>query len=184
AGWATPAARSARPSRKSPRATGPPPSPSTPSGFASLRRFIRPAAPLRRSRHGGTNGGGATSEKMGSVRAARGGQCRDQFEPFLAWCRARATRPPTAALAHIPPRVCFLHRLFAIGPFEHVFVRLLDLFTLFLFLLLGLVRLLLAGIFLGKCGHRQRCDDRSYHKGSHFRSPPLQGTFSLGRPQG
>src|SRR5262249_7269895 len=89
-----------------------------------------------------------------------------------------------SVLAHISPRVRFLHWLVAIGPFEHVLVRPLDLFTLFLFLLLGLVRLLLAGIFLGKCGHRQRCDDRSYHKGSHFRSSPLQGTFSLGRPQG
>jgi uncharacterized membrane protein len=69
--WATSAGRSARSCRKSPRATGSTSSASTPSGSASLRRSIRFAAPSRRSRHGGTNGGGATFETMGMFASLR-----------------------------------------------------------------------------------------------------------------
>src|SRR5262249_4340906 len=60
------AGRSARSSRKSPRATGSASPASTSFGSASWRRFIRPAAPLRRSSNGGANGGGAISETMDS----------------------------------------------------------------------------------------------------------------------
>jgi uncharacterized membrane protein len=70
------AGRSAPLCRKSPRATGSVFPASTSFGSASWRRFIRPAAPLRRSSNGGANGGGAISETMGTAHAVAGEQCR------------------------------------------------------------------------------------------------------------
>src|SRR5262245_15740123 len=64
--WATSAGPSAPSCRESPRATGSTSWASTLSGSASWRRFIRPAAPLRRSSSGGANGGGAISEETDS----------------------------------------------------------------------------------------------------------------------